>query len=778
MKVRLFKSLRFKMPVVVLMGVVPLMSIAILIASDRGIKAIRKEAEENLTLKVNLLSEGVSRWDEMNLLALQNLSEQPDIISMNPEAQKPLLVRLVDNYEHFYLAMTVKPDGYNLARNDNNKGKYYGDRSYFQNALKGQKISYQTLISRTSKKLALCLSAPIEQKLEILGVTVICTDLNAVADQVGRLKFGETGYAFVVDSKGTVLAHPDPKYISGNVLQNLSDYPPVKNILRDDSKQQLTFVDEQGIKWLSQSERLKNGWSVIVLQQEQEFLSNEREFRTIALIVAATAVLGTIAVTFILADRLIKPISNLTSAAIKISDGQLEQKIAIKREDELGILAQSFNEMTNRLTNFFEILKKQIDERSLEAETAKQATEVANKNRDKLLSNISGELQISLKSILDFTKILQDDTNLVSHQIQVLNIIEQNGTYLLTLINDILDFSTTDTLDIKLEAKDLDLQNFCDGIIATIEPWSKDKSLQVKSEIALNLPIGIKADEKRLRQVLINLLSNAIKFTFQGGVKLKVSFVDTDRLPLVNKYQPQKLRFEVIDTGVGMSPDRLKKLFFPLKEGEAIKSQSIIEGFSLTISRQLIHLMGGELKAKSELGVGSTFWFDLVFPVILIDESERLDYSRKKEIVGYEGRARKILIAEDKEEVRLLIVDILKPLGFETIVASDGRKMLEIAANIKPDLILLDLYMPVKSGFTSAKELQEMPELNKVPIIALSSNNLMTEKFCQYLGCQDRLQKPIDRDELLAILKQYLGLNWIYEQVTTYRENHSENCVR
>ena len=774
MKISLFKSLRFKMPVVVLMGVVPLMSVAIFFASDRGIKAIRKEGEENLALKANLLSEGVSRWNEMNVLALQNLSEQPDIVTMNPARQKPLLVKLVDNYEHFYLAMTIAPDGVNIARNDNVKPKYYGDRNYFQNALKGQPISYQTLIGRTSKQLALCMAAPIATASQPVGVTVICTDLNAVAEQVGKLKFGETGYAFVVDSDGNVLAHPDPEYISGDELRNLTDYSPVKNIQQENGQQKLTFTDDRGIKWFSYSERLNNGWSIVVLQEEYEFLSNERQFRTIAFIIAGTAILGTIAITFILANRLIEPISNLTSAAIKISDGQLEQKLEIKRQDELGILAQSFNEMTNRLTDFFNILNKQIDDRSLEAERAKQATEVAQKNRDKLLNNISGELQISLKSMLDFTTILQNETNLVPRQARVLNIIEQNGTYLLTLINDILDFSTTDAVDIKLEPKNFHLPSFLEEVLAAVEPWGADKSLQIKTQIDSQLPTGIKADKKRLRQVLINLLSNAIKFTFQGGVKLKISAIETTQEQSNLQGLQQKLRFEIIDTGVGMTPDRLKKLFLPLDGDEDNRSKSIIEGFSLTISREILNLMGGELKARSQLGVGSTFWFDLVFPVVEIADYKQNNGSKILEIVGYEGKTRKILIADDKEEDRLSIASIIKPLGFEAILVNDGRQMLEIAPNIKPDLILIDLYMPVKSGFTSAKELREIPELNQVPIIALSRNNAMTEKFCKYLGCQDLLKKPLDRDELLSLLQQYLGLNWLYEEISSYPEQMAQ----
>ena len=232
MKVSLHNSLKFRMPSVVLAGIVPLMLVAIFYASDRAVTTIRQEATENIKLKTKMLADSLLRWEESNIVALINLSVQPDIISMNPTEQKPVLEALVDKYEHFYLAMTTNKDGFNVARNDNKKPKYYGDREYVKGALKGNEITYQTIISRTINKPALCMSTPIrQQKLIVIGVTAICTDLKALSEQVGQLKFGETGYAFVVDRSGVVLAHADPEYLLGEKLKNLSYYPPVKNFL-------------------------------------------------------------------------------------------------------------------------------------------------------------------------------------------------------------------------------------------------------------------------------------------------------------------------------------------------------------------------------------------------------------------------------------------------------------------------------------------------------------------------------------------------------------------
>jgi signal transduction histidine kinase/ActR/RegA family two-component response regulator len=768
MKIPLFNSLRFRMPLVVLIGVLPLMLIAILYASGRATKTIRKEAYENMSLKARLLAESVNRWDELNILAVRNLSKQPDIVSMDPNRQNPVLKELLSTYKHFYIAMTTNLDGWNVARSDDRKSVYFGDREWFLGARSGKDLTYQTLIGRTSKRLALCMSTPIRNKeTQILGVGVLCTDLEDMLKQVGQLQFGKTGYTFVVDRSGIVLAHPDPIFISGEKLKNLSNYPPVENLLGGKSGD-FTFTDEEHIRWVSYSVRLKNGWGIVILQQEAEFFQNEQEFQRLVFFVALIAVLSVSILTWVLANRLIQPISNLTTAASAISNGQLDRKLEIQRKDELGVLAQAFNQMAAQLRNLFEDLERRIEERTAQlkeaketAEKAREAAEAANQTKDGFLANISHELRTPLNSILGYTKILLRDNKLDDEKVQYLKIVQQSGTHLLTLINDILDFSKTKAGKVELEPTNLELSNFLDEVLDIVEMWAKEKELKLKCELSRNLPTGILADEKRLRQVLINLLSNAIKFTPSGEIILKVKAIDSPQDS--GSLTQQKLRFEVQDTGTGINPQELEKIFQPFEQVGTIQSRSSGTGLGLSISKHLVELMGGKIEVKSELDKGSIFWFDLDFPVIEIVEQPQQTLTN--EIIGYQGKVRKLLVVDDKEENRQLLYNILKPLGFEVITACDGQEMLKIASSTPLDLIVVDLFMPVKTGFTSIKEIRQDLKLQNIPIIVASATSI-TEEIRRYLECEAYLSKPIDEQKFLAFLQQLLGLEWVYKEVS------------
>ncbi|MGF1486012.1 MAG: cache domain-containing protein, partial [Prochloraceae cyanobacterium] len=380
------------MPLVVLTGVIPLILIAIFYASDRAAKKIRQEARENMALKADLLAESVNRWDELNVKAVINLSRQPGIISINPARQTAVLKNTIDTYDHFYLAMTTDLEGWNVARSDEPKRVFFGDRDWFLGAKAGNDLTYQTLIGRTSKRLAVCLSAPNKnEQIEILGVSVACTDLGDIVKQVGELKFGNTGYAILVDENGTVLAHPDLDFVSGKRLKDLSTYPPVKYLL-EGGRGHFSFQDYEGVEWVSYDAVLNNKWGIVVVQEKWEFLQSAQEFQNLAFLIASVSVIGVSIVTWFLANRLISPISNLTDAASAISDGQLDRKVIIKSQDELGILANSFNYMAEKLKTFFDNLEKQIEERTAElkeakeaAERAKEAAEAANKSKDRFL---------------------------------------------------------------------------------------------------------------------------------------------------------------------------------------------------------------------------------------------------------------------------------------------------------------------------------------------------------------------------------------------------------
>ena len=757
MNISIFRSLRFRMPIVVLAGVIPLILIAILYASDRAIKKIRQEAKENMALKAELLAESINRWDELNALAVINLTKQPDIISMNPTSQQAVLKKTVDTYEHFYLAMTTDLGGWNVARSDEPKKVYFGDRDWFLGAKAGKELTYQTLIGRTTKRLALCLSAPIrDSQPKILGVTVGCTDLGDLAKQVGKLKFGKTGYAILVDESGTVLAHPNPEFVSGKKLKDLSFYPPVKYFLSGGSGH-FSFKDyedvnqdDKGVRWVSYDVPLNNNWGIVVVQQEAEFLQNERDFQNLAFSIAFVSVLGVSLVTWFLGNRLIDPIDNLTSAASAISDGQLDRRVEIKRKDELGILAHSFNSMAERLKSFFDNLEQQIEKRTIQLKEAKEVAEAANLAKDRFLANISHELRTPLNSILGYTRVILKDDKLAPYHAHDLKIVERSGTHLLTLINDILSFSKTQAGKLELHPTNLQLAKFLRELVELVSMWAKEKNIAIKTEWN-NLPPGIQVDETRLRQILINLLSNAIKFTNEGSVTLKIKVLD--RVKYDGSLSQQKLRFEVIDTGVGMIRPELEKIFEPFEQVGDIESRVAGTGLGLSISKQLVELMGGKLKVKSTLRVGSTFWFDLTVPVVKI--VKQIDPRIAGKISNYKIKPHRLLIVDDREENRLLLVKILQPKGFKIATANNGHEMLKMALSFQPDLILMDLFMPEKTGFTAAKELRRMPQFKHTPIIIVTASSI-TQENVKYLQAEAILHKPINEEELLITLHKNL----------------------
>ena len=754
MKLSLFSSLQLRMPLLVLSGIIPLIAVAGIYATESASQKITQEATQNLELKSKLLGENVQNWNESNVLALLNLSKQPDIINANPSKQQTVLAEIVNTYEHLYLAHTMNSQGWNLGRSDGKQPKYYGDRSYFRGALAGNKINYQTIISRTSKQPALCLATPTLRQAQIVGATSICTDLNALAEQVGQLRFGETGYALLIDQNADLLAHPDAQLLSGDKLTNLREYPPVKN-LSEGNAGNFSFTDDNDVKWVSHSTRLDNGWAVVILQAEAEFLANNIQFQQLAFFISCVVLLGTSGLTFFLANRLIKPIRDLSNAAMTISTGELDKRVEIQRDDELGILAASFNHMANQVNKSFEELQQTFQK----LEKAKEEAVSANLAKDQLLANISHEFRTPLNSVLGYAKLLQRDSSFNAEQIEQLSTIQQSGTYLLTLINDILDLSKSQTGKMELHLQEFDLLSSLKAVIRIVESEATDKGLQIKTKFQ-NLPTTIRADRKRLTQVLLNLLNNAIKFTSSGEILLKVSLVETTK-NITSPWQ-QKIRFEVIDTGRGITPEELAKIFQPFEQGGEIASRHIGTGLGLSISKQLVELMGGTLNVKSKLGQGSNFWFETVF------EQEATAYNQPQQlkidnILGYKGRRRKLLVVDDKPENRLLLANILEPIGFKILMAENGEQMFSMVQKERPDLICLDLFMPVKTGFTSTKELQQKPEFSDIPVIILSASSL-TPEMCNYLNCEAFLGKPFEEEELLKLLTKYLHLDWIYRE--------------
>ncbi|WP_051036459.1 ATP-binding protein [Pleurocapsa sp. PCC 7327] len=297
-----------------------------------------------------------------------------------------------------------------------------------------------------------------------------------------------------------------------------------------------------------------------------------------------------------------------------------------------------------------------------------------------------------------------------------------------------------------------------------------------------------------MRQILLNLLGNAVKFTDRGRVTLKVSTIGTIKLPEPETLFQTTLRFEVSDTGVGIAPQDIEKIFQPFEQVGNVKRRTEGTGLGLSITQQLIELMGTQLHLTSELGKGSTFWFDLTVPVVRVSEVQPLSVSPVAAVpqfepngadaknldgesngvtpiiensktearstslsaaTGYKGRQRKLLVVDDRIENRVLLANILEPLGFEAIVAENGKQGLELACQNQIDLILTDILMDIKTGLTMVRELRQMPQFQTMPIVAISASIYdMMEPRSLEAGCNAFLPKPIDEEKLLSLLQQ------------------------
>ena len=381
---------------------------------------------------------------------------------------------------------------------------------------------------------------------------------------------------------------------------------------------------------------------------------------------------------------------------------------------------------------------------------AKEAAESANRAKSEFLANMSHEFRTPLNGILGYAHILKQEKVLTSKQQNGLDTIQQCGEHLLTLINDILNLSKIEARKMEINLNDFHLPVFLNNIAAIFHIRAEQKNISFRYTPLSLLPSLVRGDEQKLRQILINLLGNAVKFTETGGVVLKVG------------YHEGKIRFQVEDTGIGIAPEKLTDIFLPFHQVE--NSRHLVEGtgLGLTISKKLAKLMGSTLEVKSQLGSGSVFWLDLDLPEVLVSTS--IAKLQQRNIVGFRGEKRKVLVVDDKWENRSFLVNLLEPLGFEIVEATDGRDCLNKALEFKPDAILMDLVMPVLDGFEATRQLRKSTELKNIVIIATSASVFdYSQEQSREAGCDDFIPKPVWPKHLLEQLGVYLGLEWVYD---------------
>jgi CheY-like chemotaxis protein len=422
--------------------------------------------------------------------------------------------------------------------------------------------------------------------------------------------------------------------------------------------------------------------------------------------------------------------------------------------------------LTQTLENQNQLLRQEIQQRE-HAEAlliaAKEGADNANQAKSEFLANMSHEVRTPLNGILGYAQILQTSKNFSEKDRKGLNIIHQCGTHLLTLINDVLDLSKIEARKMDLYATSFHFPSFLQGVTEIFNIRAEEKKVAFICQFDSDLPNGIQADEKRLRQVLINLLGNAVKFTSHGAIIFKVKILEKNVNKDSNMIRIFKIRFQIEDTGVGIDSEYLEKIFMPFEQVGDFNNQAQGTGLGLAISQRILALMKSCIQVSSQGGEGSTFWFDVELPEV-VDWNQSARISQKGTIVGFEGEKQKILIVDDRWENRSVALNLLQPLGFEVQEAMNGQEGIKKAAEYRPDLIIADLVMPVMDGFELIRQLRKDSILQDTCIIASSASVFEAEQCASIAaGADEFLPKPISADGLLEMIRSLLNLEWIYE---------------
>ncbi|MBD2554537.1 response regulator [Limnothrix sp. FACHB-708] len=499
----------------------------------------------------------------------------------------------------------------------------------------------------------------------------------------------------------------------------------------------------------------------IVFENDSEvddsFLAYEQSVRVSFLLAFLVTALPIGMMGYFWGNTIAQPLEQLTEAIRLMKQGNLDRAIEVKANGEIGQLATEFVAMRHQR----QLAEQKLARQKQQAEAAKHQAELANQAKSEFLSNMSHELRTPLNAVIGFSQLMKRDIGLTEEQKTNLAVIQMSGEHLLRLIDNFLSMAKIEAGKAELVTQSIEVRSLFKEVMAMFELATHQKGLRLDFELDSTLPAYVVMDDGKLRQVLVNLLGNAIKFTPEGGISVQVQYAPPDRLMV-----------EVIDSGVGIEPAELPKLFQSFEQTASGRSSRAGTGLGLALSRSFIQLMGGEITVKSQPNQGTAFHFSISAP---IGEPNSANPD-PRQIIGLapDSPIPRILIADDRPENCTLLSQLLKRVGFAVREVHDGYQAIEEWSKWQPHLIWMDLRMPQLDGISAMRQIKKLARSKQqfVAILALTASAFQEdEEEVLATGFDGFVRKPFREQTILDAIAHHLQVRYLYANLSTGLES-------